>query len=164
MKDHDPVQSRLPLLENALLWAMRAWTIGSVSHVDVAGRIVLLFTMLKAPEAAGYLGGFMWVLSRSAKRGLDINCTCNPDVSADESRLLDVLALQQEGFHDGALTLLAGMMSRQAASAGCDSALRLVQALQHAGHRLPRGQDAVWRHCLQQPAGRRMGLVSTLLH
>jgi hypothetical protein len=157
-------QRRLPPLENALLWAMRAWTIGSVSHVDVAGRIVTLFSLLNAPEAAGYLGGFMGVLSYSATRGLDINCTCNPDVSVDESLLLDVFALQQEGFHADALTLLAGMIPGRAASTGCDSAMRLVQALRNAGHRLPRGADAVWRHCFQQPADGRVGSVSTLLH
>jgi hypothetical protein len=147
-------ENPLPPLENGLLWTIRAWTIGSVGDVEVGSRIRLLFSLLNAPEAAGDLDDFMWVVSHSATRGPDIHC--NPSVCADESRLLDVFALQQEGFHDDALMLLAGMVSRPVASPGRDSAWRLVQALQQARHRLPRGQDAVWRHLLPA-AGRTPG-------
>ncbi len=157
-------KSPLPPLENGLLWTMRAWMIGSVGEVDAASRIRLLFALLNAPEAAGYLDDFMWVLSHSAKRGLEINCTCNPTVSVDESRLLDVFALQQEGYHDAALTLLEGMVSAPAAGVGCDIVERLVQALLNAGHRLPRGVDAVWRHCLHRQAAPQWASPRSFLH
>ncbi len=154
----------LPPLENGLLWAMRAWTIGSEGEVDAASRIRLLFSLLNAPEAAGYLDDFMWVLSHSVKRGLQINCTCNPSVSTDESRLLDVFGLLQEGYPDAALTLLEGMISGPAAGVGCDIVGRLVQALLNAGHRLPRGLDAVWRHCFQRQAGPQWASPRSFLH
>lgn len=50
---------RLPPLENGLLWAIRAWTIGSGGEMEVASRIRLLFSLLNAPEAAGYLDDFL---------------------------------------------------------------------------------------------------------
>jgi hypothetical protein len=41
----------LPMLEDALLWAMRAWVIGHARRVDVAERIDLVFDRLGAPGA-----------------------------------------------------------------------------------------------------------------
>lgn len=152
MTRHDPADIPLPPLESALLWAMRAWVIGAERHVNVAGRMASLFSLLNAPDGAGYLGGLMWVLSHGATRDLTIHCTCNPEVSEDETRLLDMMALHQEGFHADALVLLTDMMPPPAARAGCDSAARLVQVLSEAGHRLPRGLAAVWRYGFQHSA------------
>jgi hypothetical protein len=140
------LEAPLPLLEDTLLWSMRAWVIGHCRNVNVAARIGEVFEHLRAPAAAGYLDGFMRALCQGATRTLEVNCVCNPDVSADESALLDVHALHQMGFGDEAHALLRCMTTREGAAAGCDRSARLTLALTAAGHSLPRAPAALRRH------------------
>ena len=91
------------MLENALLWAMRAWVIGHSRNVDVATRIERLFESLGAPDAAPHLDGFMRVLSRTANRVLEVNCVCHTAVSVDEASLLSLFALQQKESAPGSM-------------------------------------------------------------
>jgi hypothetical protein len=147
MHDNHPTnRSALPLPENVLLWSLRAWVIGHNRRIDVVQRIGAVFTQLGASEAASYLDDFMRILCRGATRTLNIDCVCYPEVSADESTLLDVFALQQEGYGNEARALLRQLIERNAAAAGCCSAARLVLALKAAGHALPRGEAAIRRH------------------
>jgi hypothetical protein len=132
----------LPMLENALLWAMRTWVIGHARRVDVAERIDRVFDRLGAPEATRHLERFMSVLARSATRVLEVHCVCHTEVSDDEAALLHLLALQQDEAYEEAYSLLAGMTIEEGAVLGCDHACRLVLALRDAGQTLQRKPDA----------------------
>jgi hypothetical protein len=151
---NDAPRSTLPLLDNALLWTMQAWVVGQCRGGDVAKRIADVYADLGAPEAAGYLDGFMWVLSQGAIRLLEVNCVCCDTVSADERALLDVFALVQEAQEGEALALLGTMAMPGAALAARSSALRLVAALNEAGQCLPESGAALRRHLLVPPPGR----------
>src|SRR5690242_3544680 len=94
--EHDE-RADLPMLENALLGSMRAWTIGLSRGIPVEERIEELFAKLGAPEAAGQLYGFIWIIGPCAGRAVEVDCLCNPRISDDERRLLDILALTQHG-------------------------------------------------------------------
>ncbi len=157
-------QAALPLVENVLLWSMRAWVIGHCRSVDVADRIGAVYAQIHAPEAAGDLQDFMHILCGGAMRTLEVNCVCCPAVSADESALLDVFALQQEHRDDEARALLCGMVSRPAATAGCQAASRLVRVLLGAGRSLPRASDALRRHAFLHHATAGVGAISVRLH
>jgi len=151
--DGDLPRAALPLADHALLWTMQAWVVGHCHGGDVAGRITGVYADLGAPEAAGYLDGFMWAMSQGATRLLEVNCVCCPGVSADERALLDVFALQQEGRGEEALELLGSMMTPGAALAAHGGARRLVAALNGAGHVLE-ATEALRRHSLVPPPGR----------
>jgi hypothetical protein len=144
----DAPRSALPMLDNALLWTMQAWVVGHCRGGDVAGRIAGIYAELGAPEAAGYLDGFMWVLSQGAVRLLEVNCVCCDSVSADERTLLDAFALVQEGQAEEALALLGSLLTPGAALAARSSATRLVAALNAAGQSLPDSDAALRRHML----------------
>ena len=156
--------STLPLVEHVLLWSMRVWVIGSLRDVDVADRIREIYGRLRAVEASSDLERFMQALSRGATRILDVNCVCYPEVTADESALLDVFGLRQQGCEEEALALLARMVTRNAAIAGCHSASRLVLALNAAGQTLPRGSAASHRHAFLQYSPVYLASASPCLH
>ena len=136
----------LPLVENALLWAMRAWVIGHNRNLEIAARISRMFESMKVPEAAVRLDDFMSRLRSGAKRRLDIDCVCQKGTSADELLLLDIFALLQEGHEDEAGVLLARLIENGAVTCACCHALGLTLCLNAAGHFLPRSADAVRRH------------------
>lgn len=162
--DHQENPLALPPLENALLWSMRVWVIGHCRTLDVADRIHQVFTRLHAPAATSYLDAFMQTLCRGATRTLEVNCVCNPEVSADESDLLDIYALQQARYEDEAQALLGRMTTRNAAAAGCDYAARVVLALNVAGHSLPRMPAALRRHAFLHHATAGAASASVHMH
>ena len=123
----------LPLLENALLWTMRAWAIGHAHNRDTGGLIVDVFDKLGVPGCARHLDGLMTVLSLGATRHLEVNCVCYSEVSEDEAMLLEVFALQQQEHHEAAYELLSEITTEAAAALGCDSANRLAHLLREAG-------------------------------
>jgi hypothetical protein len=159
----DAPRTALPVLDNALLWTMQAWVVGHCRDAEVVGRIADVYAELGAPEAAGYLDGFMWVLSQGATRLLAVNCTCCDTVSADERALLDVFALLQEGREEESLALLGTMVLPGAALAARSSAIRLIWALKEAGHMLPDSAATLRRHMLVPPAGRLMMAMPGLM-
>ena len=77
---------------------------------------------------------------------IDIYCTCEPFVSADEALLLDVFAVMQEGLHDTATDLLHRLVEPTMAYAASDDALAIVHVLRNTGHVITRGSDALRRH------------------
>jgi hypothetical protein len=137
----NPSCTGLPMLENALLWAMRAWVIGHSRRVDVADRIGRVFDRLGAQGAARHLDRFMAVLSQSATRVLEVHCVCHTDISADEAALLHLFSLQQDEAYEEAHLLLASMTIEPGAVLGCDHAGRLALALRDAGQTLQRKTD-----------------------
>jgi len=142
--EHDE-RADLPMLENALLWSMRAWTIGLTRGIPVEERIEELFAKIGVPEAAGQLYGFIWIIGHCASRAVEVDCVCNPRISADERRLLDILALTQHGRPAEAAGLLAGLVSGQAAAAAAASARQITAVLTASGRflslRLPSARD-----------------------
>jgi hypothetical protein len=123
----------LPMLENVLLWSMRAWTIGLTRGIPVEERIEELFAKIGAPEAAGQLYGFIWIIGHCSARAVEVDCVCNPHVSADERCLLDILALTQHGRWSYAAGLLASLVSGQAAAAAAASARQVTAVLTASG-------------------------------
>ncbi len=141
----------LPLLEAAMLWAMRAWALGHAdpTRADVAGRrLAGLFNSLHAPAGVAALDEFMRALCHGASRTLEVNCVCNDEVSADEHLLLDVLALESAHREADATGLLGRLVDRRWAAIGSDRAGRLMTVVTAAGHAMPRTEDAVRRHGL----------------
>ena len=123
----------LPMLENVLLWSMRAWTIGLRRGIPVEERIEELFAKIGAPEAAGQLYGFIWIVGHCASRTIEVDCVCAPRISADERCLLDVLALTQHGRSADAAALLASLVAGRAAAAAAASAQQITVALSASG-------------------------------
>jgi hypothetical protein len=138
----------LPFVDRVVLWTMRAWVIGITRKLPVDDQIQEAFTRLGAPDAAGQLCGFMWVLGHGACRTLAIDCVCKPGTSADERHLLDILALTQHGRTFEAMLLLRAMMRPGAANAGRDAALRVTASLTAAGHIMTPGSTGTTRHVL----------------
>lgn len=139
-------RSELPLLENALLWAIRAWVIGHNRNIDTGGRIGRMFGNLRAPEAVLRLDAFMDALRLGARRQLAIGCVCQPEISADEALLLDILALLQEACEDEAAILLGRLVAGETVAPASCHALGLVLCLNTAGHYLPRAAETIRRH------------------
>ncbi len=132
----DLPRSKLPTLENIVLWSMRAWVIGHCRRIDIASRIETVFVQLGVPESAAHLDGFMGALGGGVRRTLKVNCVCCKQVSADEAALLQVFAFQQDEAHEEAYAILEDMVTEAAAAACSDQAHRLALSLQAAGHLL----------------------------
>ena len=138
----------LPWLEGTLLAAMRTWVLGRKRGVPTDGAVRTIFANLRAIEASDHLDRFMLTLSRGCTRMIEVYCTCEPTVSADEAILLDVLAMMQEQQNDAATGLLQKLVASSAAYAASGEALAIVQLLNDAGNIIGRGPDAVRRHTL----------------
>jgi hypothetical protein len=133
MQPRRMLREELPVLEDVLLWCMRAWVIGRCRGVATGTRIERALARIGLSEACGYLEGFMWALSRGARRTIEIDCVCHPEVSADERMLLAVFALEQQEAHDDAYAILARLLTERAATAACESAQHLALMLSAAG-------------------------------
>jgi len=143
----------LPYLEQLLLWSMRAWVIGFRRSLPVADRLEEVFAGIGAPEAGTHLHGFLWALGQGARRLLAVDCVCRPQVSEDERRLLDILALYQAGRSLEAVLLLRSLATPQAALAAGDSATRLGSALAAAGRLMSPRMLPTTRHALVDEGG-----------
>lgn len=132
---HDSPNERLalPAGQRILLWSMRVWVIGRHHDIAAAARIQAVMERLGADEAAAYLDGFMFALSRGATRGMAIHCACHDRVGTDERILLHVLCLVQEGRVSEAFALLRGVATDRAARAALSSAQGLGTELALAG-------------------------------
>ena len=124
---------RLPVAEGVLLWCMRVWVLGLRREIDAEARIGAMLARLDAPDAAPYLDGFMFALSRGATRRIAIHCACHDRVEGDERLLLHALCLVQMGQLSWALHLLRGMATDAAARAALSSAQGLGTELALAG-------------------------------
>lgn len=127
---------------------MRAWVIGFCRGLPVEDRLEEAFAGIGAPEAATHLYGFMWALGHGARRLLAVDCVCRPQVSEDERRLLDVLALHRAGRSLEAVLLLRSLATPDAVLAAGDSAARLGAALAAAGRFLSPRALATARYAL----------------
>lgn len=132
----------LPTLERTVLWCIRAWVISLSDRPRYAEKIETIFTRLGVGEAIPDLHGLMMTLARGARRTIDVNCVCFPDISADERCLLDALALQQREEHEDAFEVLTGLMTETATMDACDYLARLAFTFTAAGHLFGRPRTA----------------------
>lgn len=150
----------LPGLDHALLWTMRAWVLGECRKRDITDQIQQVFHSLGVPEGSRQLDRFMRALSHGARRSLEVNCVCNPRVSADEACLLAVFRLQQQERHEEAFEMLSTLTAEFAAITGCDSANRIALALAECGQTFtaPRSAltSAVWHDPAAHPGLHRL--------
>jgi hypothetical protein len=133
--EHDE-RSELSMLQSVLLWSMRAWAVGSRRGIPVEERIEEVFATIGAPQAAGHIYAFIWIVGHCATRMVEVDCVCNPRISADERCLLEILALAQHGRSSEALVLLRSLISDEAAAAAADSAQLVMNALTACGQLL----------------------------
>jgi hypothetical protein len=121
-----------PGIEAALLWSIRAWVIGFSRGIEVQSRITQLWSRLGVPDAANYIDGMMWALSRGVTRTVEINCVCNGETSDDEATLVNLVV--QPIVYDRILPLeVLSMATPPSTQAICESAARLRQLLTRAG-------------------------------
>ncbi len=126
----------LPFAERLMLWTLRAWVMGLHRGKPIAPQIEAAFAKAGAPEAAEDLNRFMLGFARGASRQIAVDCICKQEISADERRLLDILACHQQGRALDALALLRSMMHpRQAVAASWDAG-RLADRIKAAGYLL----------------------------
>jgi hypothetical protein len=123
--------------ERILLWTMRAWVIGITQKIPVEEQIQDAFNRIGAPDATGQLYAFMWILSQSASRMLNVDCVCQTSLSADERTLLDIVALSQHKRTFEAMILLRAIVRRGRAVAAGETAMKVATVLTEAGFVLP---------------------------
>ena len=95
------------------------------------------FSRAGAPDALAVLDNMMAVIAGGAARTIDIFCVCDGQVSGDERRLLDVIALFQAGDTLETPLLLRSFLTPAAAAVTARLVERLATILSDAGLRLP---------------------------
>lgn len=131
-------------LERTVLWCIRACVIGHSGHARYMKKIQTIFFRLDIDDAIPDLHGFMMTLARGARRMIDVNCVCFPQVSADERALLDAFAFQQREEYEEAFDILLALMSDAAAPDACDYLTRLALAFSTAGFVCDRPNGLLW--------------------
>lgn len=136
MAHHD--QHHLPPVETALLLAMRAWLAARRRGLPDSPETGAVLEMLGCREAVAPLGSMMMALAMPAGafRPIVIRCLCDRSVSADEKRLLHVIALQQQARSLESMILLRSILRDEAAMAVQCAASVLAQVLTWADQRL----------------------------
>jgi hypothetical protein len=146
---NDPdLAPRLCQPERLLLWGMRAWVVGFRRAIPVEEPMARIFSAANAPDAPILIDAFMSLVACATPRPLTIECVCCKQVSEDERRLVDCVALLQAGRHMEALTVLRTILPSQAAPDGMELATRLAAILEDAGQILQPPADQVSRYCM----------------
>lgn len=131
---HDDDERRhRPVPGGEVLWAIRAWVIGTCRDVPVQAQIRAALAPAAPASAAEALIAFMQAVGAGAHRKLTIACVCEPGTGADERLLLDVVALCQRHRRLQALTLLRTVLTPQATAQALDCAIALAAVLTTAG-------------------------------
>jgi hypothetical protein len=136
-QDRDDVVA-LPRIEQTLLWAIRTWVLGRQTGEDMSFKLESVFRHVGATDAAVALQGLLWVLSQGLTRTLQVNCTCQMTVSADEDHLLQLFCLLGDDRVEDAESLLRGFAAERVALLAADCALRVVLELAASGYHLGR--------------------------
>lgn len=159
-----PPQNPLGRLVSLVLWTMRAWVVGIVERIPVEEQICDAFRQLGVPDGTAQLYEFMWLLSHAANRIINIDCVCWPQVTEDERRMLDVVALAQRGRSFEVLMLLRAMLAPPVATAAAESAARFAETLKSEGLMLPMPAHGTERYLLVSEAMERRVARSRSLH
>jgi hypothetical protein len=130
--------ARLPPVETALLMAMRVWLDGRRRGQQEMPEVATVLAMLNCAHAAAPLEGLMAGLAMpaAAYRPIAIGCLCVRAVTADERRLLHVVALQQQGRSLESMILLRGLLRHEAAMTVQTAAGVLARTLAWSDQRL----------------------------
>ena len=144
---HSPIDG-LQRSERLLVSAMRVWVVGARERICVDEVLRGSFSRVGAPGALAVLDNMMAVIAGGAAPTLEISCVCGGQVSADERRLLDVIALFQAGDTLETPLLLRSFLTPAAAAAAAGLVERLAAILSDAGLRLPVRRPQTRRYAL----------------
>lgn len=134
--------------ERLILWAMRVWVVGARERICVDAVLRGSFTRAGAPGALAVLDNMMAQIAGGAARKVDISCVCHEQVSGDERRLLDAIALFQAGDTLETPLLLRSFLTPAAAASTAGLIERLAAILSGARLRLRAGSSGTRRHVL----------------
>lgn len=129
----------LPFAEQFALWAMRLWVEGQRGGrrgQPVEHMLEGAFHRLRQPQAGRRLELFMLSLAHGAIRPIRLWPACSRPISDDERRLLDLLALAQQGERFSPALLCRGFLRPRAGAVSAALAHDLAACLAEAGMRL----------------------------
>jgi len=129
--------NRLPFCEQLLIWAVRKWVEKPEDDSNLHKTLQTAFRLAKAPDAYVALDGFLTVLFASTTQTIDFRHHRSQEISADEYRLLVLVAtLQGSGNRKGAEALVAAWMPQTAQRISLEQCELLSRSLARANHRL----------------------------
>jgi hypothetical protein len=152
-----------PKAGSEVLWAIRAWVIGTCCSMPVEKRITKVLTKIAGQQAAPPLFGFMMAVTSGAQRRISISCMCNHEINHDEQVLLDTLSLYQRGRNIEAMILLRSMVSPSAAVVARESGEEFSRLLIASGHWLAPPSPATIQD-MEMPFGDEVSLSGAMLN
>jgi len=126
----------LPFAEQLVLWALRLSVVGLKTGAPTEHPVLLAFRKVGAEAAAERIGLLTRIIGFGAERRVQIGVPCAFTVTADERRILDLVAIGQSGV-SGTL-MLRGMLSPAACRAAAGLCGDLGGVLAEAGVLLQR--------------------------
>ena len=117
-----------------VLWAIRAWVIGTCCSVPVEQRITKVLNRIAGRHAAHSLFSFLLAVTSAAQRKISIACLCNRETNRDEQMLLDILSLYQRNRNVEAMMLLRSIVSASGAVQARESGEEFSRLLLASGH------------------------------
>lgn len=134
--------------ETLMVWAMRVWVVGARERISVDEVLRGSFSRAGAPGALVVLDNMMAAIAGGAARTIDISCVCHDRVSADERRILDVVALFQAGDTLEVPLMLRSFLTPPAAETVAGLIDLLARQLSEAGLLLRTSPPRIRRHAL----------------
>lgn len=108
---HAPVFEDLSFAERLVVWTVRLWMhpnpTGAAERHDM---IATAFRKSGVPEAAHAMDGALWALKVGSQSRFTTHCPCTAALSADEIRVLYLLACHQAGAGAAARVILDRMV------------------------------------------------------
>lgn len=138
-KRHDERRvETLKFADRFVLWAMRTWVAGLDSEREGIERLDEAFGWIKAPDGGPLLDAMMTALALGAADRVTIEGICCGTLSADEARLMAMVAHLQVDDRGAAMGLAATLVRPGEVRALVMAADRLAIALAAAGLGLER--------------------------
>jgi len=136
-KNETVLVKRLSFAGQMSIWGIRLLATGYREDRDVTKSLIEGFRKCNAIKAGSNLLFLMEIVFNGLSRNLWINCPCNPELSADESKFLNLLSLSQH-FSDLSDELnLLDFLTENAASNAVPIFNGYGDALRDAGLLLP---------------------------
>ena len=148
--------------EKLIVWAMRVWVVGARERIGVDEVLRGSFARAGVPQGLAVLDNMMAVIAAGAARTIDISCVCDDRVSADERRILDVIALFQSGDTLETPLLLRSFLTPSAAASASQLIERLARILADGSLRVRTGPPRVRRHALGSEASGGRGWAGSM--
>ena len=112
-----------------LLWAIRLWAHQSAANPGSVSTVRKAFELADLREAYADFDAFLTMLSHASDDGIDIRPRRNMTMSADEARLLGVIATLQRGDMPTADRMLRAHVRPSGARLALDAGMRLAEAM-----------------------------------